>query len=52
MTKAGIADLEQGRRKPSWETVLALAKALGVTPDAFLKPPAERGPARPGVPEA
>ena len=50
MTKAGIADLEQGRRKPSWETVLALAKALGVSCEEFTKAPAEREPAGPGRP--
>ena len=36
MTKAGICNLEQGRRGASWNTVVALAEALGVTPDAFL----------------
>jgi transcriptional regulator with XRE-family HTH domain len=36
LSKAGIADLEQGRREPSWATVVALAEALGVTCQAFL----------------
>jgi transcriptional regulator with XRE-family HTH domain len=39
LSQAGIADLEQGRRKPAWETVVALCRALGVTPDAFLQEP-------------
>jgi transcriptional regulator with XRE-family HTH domain len=39
LSKAGIADLEQQRRKPAWETVVALCQALGVGPDAFLREP-------------
>jgi transcriptional regulator with XRE-family HTH domain len=35
LTLEGVAQLERGRRKPSWETVLALAKALGVPCTAF-----------------
>ena len=35
----GIRDLEQGRRKPAWETVLALCKALGVDCTAFTVEP-------------
>lgn len=31
MHKLGIAKLEQGLREPTWATVQALAKALGVT---------------------
>jgi transcriptional regulator with XRE-family HTH domain len=49
-SEAGIRNLEQDIRKPSWETVIALAKALGVTADAFLQEPQERpspGPGRP-----
>ncbi|MBY0233230.1 MAG: helix-turn-helix domain-containing protein [Gemmataceae bacterium] len=38
-SEAGIRDLEQGRRSPTWETVVALCKALGVTADSFLKKP-------------
>jgi len=41
MSKAGIADLEQGRREPSWATVIALAEALGVTCQAFLEKPTQ-----------
>lgn len=32
MKEEGIRDLEQGRRKPSWETVLALAKNRAIAP--------------------
>ena len=33
----GVANIESGRRpNPTWETVVALSKALGVSPDAFL----------------
>jgi transcriptional regulator with XRE-family HTH domain len=30
-----IASLEQGRRKPTWETVQALCRALGVSSETF-----------------
>jgi transcriptional regulator with XRE-family HTH domain len=46
----GIRDLEQGRRSPAWETVLALADALGVKCDAFTTPPADREPPGRGRP--
>src|SRR5271166_2904887 len=46
----GIRDLEQGRRSPVWETVVALCKALGVGCDAFTQEPAEQTPAKPGRP--
>jgi len=39
LNKFTIAQLEQGRSKPYWETVLTLAKALGVTPNAFAEKP-------------
>jgi transcriptional regulator with XRE-family HTH domain len=42
LSKAGIADLEQGRREPSWATAVALAGALGVAVTAFLQQPAPR----------
>jgi transcriptional regulator with XRE-family HTH domain len=35
MHKFGIAKLEQGTREPSWDTVQALAKALGTNCLAF-----------------
>jgi len=36
MHKLGVAKLEQGLREPTWATVQALAKALGVTCLAFM----------------
>lgn len=36
MEQSSIARLERGEREPGWATVLRLADALGVTPDAFL----------------
>lgn len=50
LSKAGVADLEQGRREPSWATVLALAKALGVTCQAFLEGQPATEKAKPGRP--
>jgi DNA-binding XRE family transcriptional regulator len=35
LSKGGIADLEQGRRKPTLETAQKLARALGVSCTAF-----------------
>jgi transcriptional regulator with XRE-family HTH domain len=32
-----VAKLEQGKANPSWTTVRALAKALGKTPNDFLR---------------
>jgi transcriptional regulator with XRE-family HTH domain len=46
----GVAQWERGVREPGWSNVLALAKALGVTCEAFTQAPAERAPARPGRP--
>ena len=54
-----VAKLEQGVQEPTWPTVLALARALGVNCLAFVpegepsEPPAEtakRGPGRPKKP--
>jgi transcriptional regulator with XRE-family HTH domain len=53
MTREGIAQLETRRRKPSWESVIALCQALGVGCDAFTTPPGDRpaqGPGRPRKP--
>lgn len=50
LSKAGVADLEQGRREPSWATVLALAKALGVTCQAFLEAGVTTEKSKPGRP--
>jgi transcriptional regulator with XRE-family HTH domain len=41
MKVSAISRLEAGERTPSWETVLALAAALGVTPDAFTEEASE-----------
>jgi transcriptional regulator with XRE-family HTH domain len=41
MAKARIANLEQCRTGPSWETVIRLCAALGVRSDEFQKPPAD-----------
>jgi transcriptional regulator with XRE-family HTH domain len=41
LVTSAVGHLEQGLRKPTWETVLALAKALGVSCEAFTTPPAE-----------
>lgn len=35
-----VARLERGDRTPSWETVLKLAKALGVSTEEFVDPDA------------
>src|SRR5262245_6193124 len=42
LTREGIAQLETGRRKPAWETVIVVSEALGVDCRAFLEEPAER----------
>lgn len=41
MTIGNIGRLESGGRQPSWETVVRLAKALGVSTDEFREPPDE-----------
>lgn len=53
-SEMGIRDIEQGRRNPAWETVLALCKALGCSADTFMQAPdgtPETQPGRPAVPE-
>ena len=49
-SEAGIRDLEQGRRRPSWDTVVALCKALRVSCDAFLQQPTGEYRTQPGRP--
>ena len=50
LSKGGIANLEQGLRAPAWETVQALAAALGVTCEAFQQEPGDVSPAKRGRP--
>ena len=46
-----LAKIENGLRpNPTWETVIAISKALDVTPDYFL--PADEPPADPDPPRA
>jgi transcriptional regulator with XRE-family HTH domain len=47
---SAIGHLEQGLRKPTWETVLALAEALGVTCEAFTAPASTDEPTPRGRP--
>lgn len=42
LNRFGVAQLEQGRNRPKWETVIALADALGVKCDDFRQAPAVR----------
>jgi putative transcriptional regulator len=51
MNRFGIAKLEQGVALPNWGTVVALCRALGTTPDAFARAPAQRQPASRGRPK-
>lgn len=41
MKQAGIANLEQGRSRPEWYSVIRLCIALGVSCSEFQKPPAD-----------
>jgi transcriptional regulator with XRE-family HTH domain len=50
LTANGIAQLEIGRRRPSWETVVALCQALGVPCTAFTEEPTAGEPPRRGRP--
>jgi transcriptional regulator with XRE-family HTH domain len=45
-----ITYVESGEQTPSWATVVALSQALAVPTDAFLQPPGELPPPRPGRP--
>ncbi len=50
ITKDGLARLERRERMPAWDSVLALAVALGVSVEAFTTPPAAREAAGRGRP--
>lgn len=50
MSLGGLRHLEQGDNRPTWDSVLALAGALGVDCKAFCHEPAEREAAGPGRP--
>jgi transcriptional regulator with XRE-family HTH domain len=54
ITLEGVGQLERGRRRPSWDTAVALAQALGVSVAAFESPGDESTstpePRRPGRP--
>lgn len=45
-----IAQMEAGTVEPTWPTVLRLAAALGITPDAFLDHPEAAEAAKPPTP--
>lgn len=45
-----VRDLEQGLNGPTWDTVLALAAALGVSVEAFTQPAAKRQPTAQSAP--
>jgi transcriptional regulator with XRE-family HTH domain len=50
MHRFGVAKLERDERQPSWATVQALAKSLGLTCSSFegtVEPPSGDKPARP-----
>jgi hypothetical protein len=50
MARIGIAQLEAGRRKPIWESVIALSRALGVACEAFMVTPQRREKPKVGRP--
>lgn len=51
MHAPAVARYEAGRRPPTWEAVVRLSRALGVTPDVFAPPPEPpRKPRRKGGP--
>lgn len=50
MALSTIGHLEQGLRRPSWDTILALSAALGVECTAFTETPADRPPSGRGRP--
>jgi transcriptional regulator with XRE-family HTH domain len=50
LTRIGVAQIEGGTRSPSWDTVIALCKALTVDPGEFAKRPSLKKKPRPGRP--
>jgi DNA-binding XRE family transcriptional regulator len=50
VNRFSIAQLEQGRYKPTWESVLALANGLGISCEAFAQAPSASPKRRPGRP--
>jgi transcriptional regulator with XRE-family HTH domain len=56
LTREGVAQLETGRRRPAWDTVVVLCSALGVDCNTFMQEPAsqsaKRPPGRPPNPDA
>ena len=52
LTREGVAQLETGRRRPAWETVLALCDALAVPCTEFTERPLSSTPQRRGRPKA
>ncbi len=50
LSQRAISHWEQNIREPGWSSVVALARALGVSCEAFLEEPANRSPARRGRP--
>jgi transcriptional regulator with XRE-family HTH domain len=43
-TQSTVAKLEAGTQEPAWPLVIALAEALGATPNDFLPLPGEQAP--------
>ena len=51
MKVGGVRDLEQGLRVPGWDSVLSLARALGVECTAFTVEATAVEPRKPGRPK-
>lgn len=52
LSKGGVTQLEQGRRSPSLETAIAIARAMGVSLDSLVREPAsDPGPRPKGRPK-
>jgi transcriptional regulator with XRE-family HTH domain len=44
LTREGVAQLETGRRKPAWASVLMVSDALGISTEEFRRPPTSEKP--------